>query len=335
MGVQAMALTAVGSLLLGALLRFLDSKIHQSKATGSTDGTAAFGSPGTWRRTAWVLLSSLLHQAQRLLPLWSAAYVATAASALLQVALERSPAALQGLVRGDMAAASAVLAGVRGLTQFMQDAAEEVVVLLVAFTLLEFKSRVVAQVQGWLMSSQDRTQDDAVGLVSAAGAVASVVIWGVAGMVTLANYGVNLRPLLASLGASSLVAGLAAQSMLRNVAAGVTLYATRPFSLGDHVVLWNVGGMVVAEGVVAALHPTRTVIIRELPPANGSENGNANGNGSGAQAAPRTSALFINNGDIVESMIVENKSRSIPAPLRAAVTSAESRPPDSAATTTQ
>lgn len=38
-----------------------------------------------------------------------------------------------------------------------------------------------------------------------------------------AQYGVNLRPLLASLGASSLVVGIAAQSMLRNLAAGITL----------------------------------------------------------------------------------------------------------------
>lgn len=86
------------------------------------------------------------------------------------------------------------------------------------------------------------------------------LIWAAAGMVTLANvsywqqhglralahcagqthipgrvkqhcpnnprclqYGVNLRPLLASLGASSLVIGIAMQNLLRNVAAGVTL----------------------------------------------------------------------------------------------------------------
>lgn len=41
------------------------------------------------------------------------------------------------------------------------------------------------------------------------------------------QYGVNLQPLLASLGASSIVAGLAAQSLLRNVAAGVTLVSSR------------------------------------------------------------------------------------------------------------
>lgn len=48
-------------------------------------------------------------------------------------------------------------------------------------------------------------------------------IWGGAGLVTLANYGINLRPLLASLGASSIVLGIAAQSLLRNLAAGITL----------------------------------------------------------------------------------------------------------------
>lgn len=72
-------------------------------------------------------------------------------------------------------------------------------------------------------------------------------------MVSLANYGINLRPLLASLGASSLVLGIAAQNLLRNLAAGITLYTHRPFSVGDSVQLWTVEGDPVVAGVVVAL----------------------------------------------------------------------------------
>ena len=68
------------------------------------------------------------------------------------------------------------------------------------------------------------------------------VIWGLATLVTLANYGINLRPLLASLGASSLVIGIAAQNLLRNLAAGITLVSGAGWSMGRGGAGWGEAG---------------------------------------------------------------------------------------------
>ncbi|PSC73469.1 cytokinin riboside 5 -monophosphate phosphoribohydrolase LOG3-like [Micractinium conductrix] len=307
LAVQVAGTVVVGTLAGRALLRFLDKQVSRSRVAQASPGALSSMGEASW--SARALLSSLLHQAQASLGggalgmLCQRGFLPPSMRAQSSRHVSLGPVAPAGRHAGRGRRGRRAL---RHVTQFMQDEAEEVVLLLIAFTLLEFKNRLVAHVQGWLMADDDRTNDDVVGLVGAAGTFASALIWGGCAVVTLANYGVNLRPLLASLGASSLVVGIAAQSMLRNLAAGITLYATRPFSLGDRVVLWSVGGMCVVEGYIAAVHPTRTVIAKELP-GHGTD-------GMLASAAP-VSFFFVNNGDIVESMIVENKSRAPPTPL--------------------
>lgn len=107
----------------------------------------------------------------------------------------------------------------------------------------------------------------------------------------LSCIGVNIQPLLASVGASSLIIGLAAQNLLSNVVAAINLvrrhlqnlpankrsmglnvthfthssfimqYTTRPFIAGDHVKLLLLSnGNLFAEGVVVAVYPLRTII---------------------------------------------------------------------------
>ena len=58
----------------------------------------------------------------------------------------------------------------------------------------------------------------------------------------------------------------------------------RPFSLGDRIILRHVSGMVVLEGVVAALHPTRTVIVGEPELAVDASSGQLRQRLRGAQA---------------------------------------------------
>ncbi|KAL4442981.1 hypothetical protein ABPG77_008472 [Micractinium sp. CCAP 211/92] len=298
MGAQALLVTAAAAIIGRALLSYLDGKVNDARtragSPGSAAGTVGASSGGVLARAGWALVSSLLQQARRLLPWWCAAFSATVVLSLAQVALHHNSQMLPGLLGRKSAAAALAVLG--HLTQFLQDAAEEVVVLLCAFTLQSFKDKLVAHALDRLAAADDGTTSDAAGLVSAGGTLASLVIWSGAALVTLANYGVNLRPLLASLGASSIVAGLAAQSLLRNVAAGVTLYATRPFAVGDRVAFYTVGdGSLVCQGTVAALHPTRTVLAGEPEPE---------------ATAEEAGTFFVNNGDIVESMVVHNRSRT-------------------------
>ena len=69
-----------------------------------------------------------------------------------------------------------------------------------------------------------------------------------------------------------------------NVVAGISLYAGRPFIVGDHVKLLSQTGSVVASGVVQAIAISRTILRAD----------------DGAQ-------IIINNADIAK-MIVRNES---------------------------
>lgn len=79
-------------------------------------------------------------------------------------------------------------------------------------------------------------------------------------LAALADYGVNVRPLLASLGASSIAIGFAAQGTLKNLIAAVALWSSQLFLPGDRVQLLGGGGSVAFEGTIESVQLWRTVI---------------------------------------------------------------------------
>lgn len=126
-------------------------------------------------------------------------------------------------------------------------------------------------------------------LLRAASLLGDLCIASATLLLTLANVGVNVPLLVTSFGASSLVAGLAGQGLLKNLVAGVMLYTTeRPLKKGDHVVLYSSdAGSQICEGTVTAIHPTFT----ELRPQ-----GKMGGR------------LIVNNADMYEKFVLHNKS---------------------------
>ncbi|MXW26926.1 MAG: mechanosensitive ion channel family protein [Dehalococcoidia bacterium] len=66
----------------------------------------------------------------------------------------------------------------------------------------------------------------------------------VGGLFVLANLGVNVTSLVAGLGIGGLAIALAAQDTIRNLLGGVTIFADRPFQVGDWVVVNDIEGTV-------------------------------------------------------------------------------------------
>lgn len=75
----------------------------------------------------------------------------------------------------------------------------------------------------------------------------------------LAPAGINIAPLLASVGGLGLAVGLATQSVAQNVVAAVSLYSGGPFSIGDKVELHS-AGVLIAAGTVTAVEPLATTL---------------------------------------------------------------------------
>lgn len=106
----------------------------------------------------------------------------------------------------------------------------------------------------------ETTPPELLRLLAPASALADWAILGAATFAGLADFGINVRPILASLGASSVVVGFAAQGPLRNAVAAVVLWSSRLFIPGDHVQLLSGGGGVVVEGTIESVQVWRTIV---------------------------------------------------------------------------
>lgn len=63
-------------------------------------------------------------------------------------------------------------------------------------------------------------------------------------VISLGKIGISVTPFVAAIGAASLGAGLALQGMLSNYGAGLAIIATRPFVVGDTILVNGISGLV-------------------------------------------------------------------------------------------
>jgi small-conductance mechanosensitive channel len=76
-----------------------------------------------------------------------------------------------------------------------------------------------------------------------------VLMWTVVLMTMLAHLGVNITALVASLGVGGVAVALAAQSILGDLFASVSIAVDKPFEVGDFIVLADVSGVVEHVGI--------------------------------------------------------------------------------------
>jgi MscS family membrane protein len=77
----------------------------------------------------------------------------------------------------------------------------------------------------------DETAADAIGKSS----TAAIII--VAALVAMQTLGFSIASLLAFGGVAGIALGFAAQGLVANLLGGITIYASRPFKVGDHIIL--------------------------------------------------------------------------------------------------
>ncbi len=71
-----------------------------------------------------------------------------------------------------------------------------------------------------------------------------ILIIVMVGIICLGKIGISVTPMVAAIGAASLGAGLAMQGLLSNYAAGLNIILTRPFVVGDTIIVQGVTGIV-------------------------------------------------------------------------------------------
>jgi small-conductance mechanosensitive channel len=79
--------------------------------------------------------------------------------------------------------------------------------------------------------------------------VSGLVIWCLVTMLALQNAGIEIGALLAGLGVGGIAAALALQSVLGDLFASLSIYADRPFDLGDFIIVGDFMGTVEKVGL--------------------------------------------------------------------------------------
>ncbi len=174
------------------------------------------------------------------------------------------------------------------MAQIAQDGCEILVILFVLMTILRVKDTLLTEIQYSLQAK--RKKDTSIGIDRLIGSIkniTSVFGWMVALYAALIAIGINPMPIFTSLGASSIIVGLAAQPLIANIVSGVAIYSSRCLLTGDHVELLSAGGGVVVSGIVEVVSPT-TCVIRD----------------------DEDCLIYVNNSQM-SSMILRNKSQTV------------------------
>ncbi|WP_295051506.1 mechanosensitive ion channel family protein [Sulfuricurvum sp.] len=74
--------------------------------------------------------------------------------------------------------------------------------------------------------------------------VVRILVFGAMFIIAIGKLGISIAPFVAAVGAIFLTAGLALQGTVANFAAGISLVITRPFKLGDTILVNKVYGIV-------------------------------------------------------------------------------------------
>ncbi|PSC72397.1 mechanosensitive ion channel [Micractinium conductrix] len=240
---------SVGAVMLGSLIFSLLDKMTGGKLAESS-GKGGFN-------PAAAVVASTLKPAQALLPFYGIAYSTTVVSALVQVAAIKMKPEFAAMCRGYN---EEVLGAIKWATQLIQDTSELILIIGAAWAAIDFKNRVLAWLEAWLSSgSEGDSRAFITQLMNPISAVLSALITIAAGMAALSAFGINVGPLVASVGGLGLAIGLAMQSLAGNVVSALSLYTGRPFVVGDRVQLTSPGGGVV-EGEVVVIEPLRTIL---------------------------------------------------------------------------
>jgi small-conductance mechanosensitive channel len=78
---------------------------------------------------------------------------------------------------------------------------------------------------------------------------ARTLLWSIVALAMLSNLGVNITAFVASLGVGGIAVALAAQNVLGDLFASVSIAADKPFEVGDFIVFGSVAGSVETVGV--------------------------------------------------------------------------------------
>ena len=147
----------------------------------------------------------------------------------------------------------------RVLTELALRYGPRLLTAILIFAAGAFVARQVNRLAGGWLTRRDLD----VALAKLLGRMAGLLVLLVFTLMALQNLGVELLPLIASLGVVGVGAGLAMQGVLSNLVAGLTIILSGPFRVGEYISVIGVEGQVesIELFTTTLLHPDRSQVV--------------------------------------------------------------------------
>lgn len=97
---------------------------------------------------------------------------------------------------------------------------------------------------GYLLGRYEQRQTGGKSTVTAISFLSRLALWTVLALLLLDNFGVHVGTLIATLGVGGIAVALAAQSVLGDLLAAISIYLDKPFVIGDFIIFDDILGTV-------------------------------------------------------------------------------------------
>lgn len=125
--------------------------------------------------------------------------------------------------------------------------------ILIVLNITWFFARLInSMIEGYWMNKADdsrRTKRHTGKMMPVIKRTILVIVWVVGIIMALSNVGVNISALLGTLGIGGIAFALAAQDTVKNIFGAFTIFADRPFSIGDTVKIDSFEGTIIDVGI--------------------------------------------------------------------------------------
>lgn len=128
------------------------------------------------------------------------------------------------------------------------DARSYIRMLLGAGVIIQLMIWGNAAINGW-MRRQSALREGALGTLTAMAFMARLALWAVLAILLLDNFGLKVTTLLGALGVVGIAGALAAQSVLGDLFAAISIFLDKPFEVGDFIIFDGLSGTVRGVGL--------------------------------------------------------------------------------------
>ncbi|NUN11981.1 mechanosensitive ion channel, partial [Candidatus Micrarchaeota archaeon] len=122
------------------------------------------------------------------------------------------------------------------ISDFLNKAIEYAAVLGLTYYVVKGINRVITHFKEVLIAKREKTESKTDhSLLEAMESVAKATVWIIALLLVLSNLGFDITALIAGLGIGGLAIAIAAQTILADAFAAVSIYFDKPFKVGDFI----------------------------------------------------------------------------------------------------